>query len=453
MLKSIEDINTTKKRLKIEIPAEVVEREIGASLEGLRQKVKLPGFRPGKAPVNLLEKRYGKEIEAEVLEKVVPEHYNMALKEADLHPVAMPELEERFDFKRNNPLNLTFIIEIVPKIENLEYEQINVKDYPFELEESDVENTIKRLQEQKALFEVSEEPVGMDDMVSFDYLDSQLVDGENMPSLKDAISAMGNEVFPADIMAKALGKKKGDSIEFTKTFDNNVKQKELVGKTAKITLSVKEIKKKSLPQMDDEFAKDLGFENLVELREKLKDKILAAKKEHIQKLQKSEIIRKLVGSAAPEVPESLIENEIQSLAMDKGASGSREDSVATDTASDVIETASDTAPEENKDVNLIKAQQNIEDEEKKMRQKALFNVQASIIIDAIGKKEGIFVTDEELDQRISLLAQRLSATPEAVRSFYSYKEGSLDSLKQSILQDKVLDLLLSKAVIEKEENK
>jgi trigger factor len=226
-----------------------------------------------------------------------------------------------------------------------------------------------------------------------------------------------------------------------------------LGKTAKITLSLKEIKKKSLPQMDDEFAKDLGFENLVELREKLKDKILAAKKDHIQKLQKSEIIRKLVGSAAPEVPESLIENEIQSLAMDKGTSESHRDSIATDTASDVIETASNLAPEENKDIDLIKAQQNIEDEEKKMRQKALFNVQASVIIDAIGKKEGIFVTDEELDQRVSLLAQRLSATPEAVRSFYTYKEGSLDSLKQSILQDKVLDLLLSKAAIEKEENK
>ncbi len=109
MLKSIEDINATKKRLRIEVPAEVIEREIGSSLESLRQKVKIPGFRPGKAPVNLIEKRFGKEIEAEVLEKVVPEHYNMALREADLHPISMPELEEKFDFRRNNSLNLTFI--------------------------------------------------------------------------------------------------------------------------------------------------------------------------------------------------------------------------------------------------------------------------------------------------------------------------------------------------------
>jgi trigger factor len=453
LLKSIEDINATKKRIRIEVPAEVIEREIGSSLVTLRQKVKIPGFRPGKAPVNLIEKRFGKEIEAEVLEKVVPEHYNMALREADLHPISMPELEEKFDFKRNNPLELTFIVEVAPKIENLKYEQIAIKDYPLTVEESDIEDTIKRLQHQKAVYEVSEEPVGMDDMVSFDYVDSEIIDGENVPSLKDAITAMGNEIFPPDIMEIALGKKKDDIIEFTKTFDENATQKQLVGKTIKVKFSIKEIKTRSLPAIDDEFAKDLGVGNLAELREKLKEKIHLAKKDHIQKIQKAEIISSLVESVKPEVPDTLLTREMEALAMEKGVSESREESVATDTASDVIEAASDITTTEKTDLELIQAQKSIEDDEAKMKQKAIRNVQASLIIDAVGKKEGIFVTDDELDQRISVLAQRLSATPEAVRSFYNYKEGSLDSLKHSILQDKVLDLLLSKAVIGNEESK
>ena len=453
MLKSIEDINATKKRLRIEVPAEVIEREIGSSLESLRQKVKIPGFRPGKAPVNLIEKRFGKEIEAEVLEKVVPEHYNMALREADLHPISMPELEEKFDFRRNNPLNLTFIVEVAPKIENLKYEQIAIKDYPLTIEESDIEDTIKRLQNQKAVYEVSEEPVGMDDMVSFDYVDSEVLDGENVPSLKEAITAMGNEIFPPDIMERALGKKKDDIIEFTKTFDENAAQKQLIGKTVKVKFSLKEIKTRSLPAIDDEFAKDLGVGNLAELREKLKEKIHTAKKDHIQKIQKAEIISSLVESVNPEVPDTLLTREMEALAMEKGVSESQEDSVATDTASDVIEAASDITTTGGKDLDLIKAEKSIEDDEAKMKQKAIRNVQASLIIDAIGKKEGIFVSDDELDQRISVLAQRLSATPEAVRSFYNYKEGSLDSLKHSIFQDKVLDLLLSKAVIGNEESK
>ncbi len=453
MLKSIEDINATKKRLRIEVPAEVVEREIGSSLESLRQKVKIPGFRPGKAPVNLIEKRFGKEIEAEVLEKVVPEHYNMALREADLHPISMPELEEKFDFRRNNPLNLTFIVEVAPKIENLKYEQIAIKDYPLTIEESDIEDTIKRLQNQKAVYEVSEDPVGMDDMVSFDYVDSEVLDGENVPSLKEAITAMGNEIFPPDIMERALGKKKDEIIEFTKTFDENAAQKQLIGKTVKVKFSLKEIKTRSLPAIDDEFAKDLGVGNLAELREKLKEKIHTAKKDHIQRIQKAEIISSLVSSFNPEVPDTLLTREMEALAMEKGVSESQGDSVATDTASDVIKTASDSTTTGGKDLDLIKAEKSIEDDEAKIKQKAMRNVQASLIIDAVGKKEGIIVSDDELDQRISVLAQRLSATPEAVRSFYTYKEGSLDTLKHSIFQDKVLDLLLSKAVIGNEENK
>ncbi len=453
MLKSIEDINATKKRLRIEVPAEVIEREIGSSLENLRQKVKIPGFRPGKAPFNLIEKRFGKEIEAGVLEKVVPEHYNMALREADLHPISMPELEEKFDFKRNNPLNLTFILEVAPKIENLKYEQIAIKDYPLNIEESDIEDTIKRLREQKAVYEVSEEPVGMDDMVSFDYVDSEVLYGENVPSLKEAITTMGNEIFPPDIMEIALGKKKDDIIEFTKTFDENAAQKQFVGKTVKVKFSIKEIKTRSLPAIDDEFAKDLGVGNLAELREKLKEKIHTAKKDHIQRLQKAEIISSLVESVNPEVPDTLLAREIEALAMEKGVSESRADSVTADTSSDVIEAASDITTTGGKDLDLIKAEKSLEEDTAKMKQKAIRNVQASIIIDAIGKKEGVFVGDDELDQRISVLAQRLSATPEAVRSFYNYKEGSLDGLKHSIFQDKVLDLLLSKAVIGNEESK
>jgi trigger factor len=131
LLKTVENISTTKKRLKIEIASDMIESEIKDSLEKVRQRAKIPGFRPGKAPLSLIEKRFGKEIEAEVLEKVIPEKYNAALREASLSPVGMPELEEKFEFKRNTPLNLSFIIEVLPKIENLDYENIKVRDIRF----------------------------------------------------------------------------------------------------------------------------------------------------------------------------------------------------------------------------------------------------------------------------------------------------------------------------------
>lgn len=442
MLKSVEDITTTKKRIRIEIPSDIIEREIGSSFEKLKNSVKIPGFRPGKAPVALLEKRFGKEVEAEVLEKLVPEHVGYALREAALNPVTMPALDEKFEFRRNSPLNLSFTLEVLPDIGNLQYENLTVKDIPFAVEDSDVDDMLKRLQNQKAVFEVADKIIEMDDFVSFDYADGEILVGEPVPSLKEIISKLGNEILPPDLIEKAVGKKKGDIIEFTTQFDETFKQKELVGKTANIKLTITEIKKKTLPAIDDEFAKDLGLENMSGLREKLQEKLLEAKKQQIQRLQKAEIINKLIESHTFDVPESLINKELESLMMEKSIAESKEDSVPTTSITDILETATEGK----------KKEEGADDPEAKMKHQAMRNVQASVIINIIGKREGITVSDNEVNERLSVLAKKLSATPEAVKSFYTYKEGSLDGLKHSIYEEKVMDMLLSKAAIETKEN-
>ncbi len=440
MLKAVEDINQTKKRLRIEIAADLIEREIKNSLEKLRHTVKIPGFRPGKAPVNLIEKRFGKQVEAEVLEKVVPEHLGNAIREAAIDPVTMPVLEEEFDFKRNNPLAFAVTLEVKPKIENLAYENITVKDIPVNVEESDVEDALKALQNKKAVFEVADKVVEMDDFVSFEYVDSEIAGGEDISSVKETISKMGNEIFPPDIMEKVIGKQKGDIIEFTTTFAATA-SKELAGRTAQIKVKISEVKKKTLPEIDDEFAKDLGYETITDLREKAREKIYAAKTEHIRKIQKAEIIRKLVESSTFEVPESLVGKEIEAIMMHKSISGSKEDSVSQNSVSDTFEPVSSGQDTE---------QKKDEDLQAELRSKAVRNVQAHFILDTIGQKEGIVVSDNEVDERIASLAQKLSTTPESVRNYYLYREGSLDGLKHSIMEDKVMDALLAKATIEKE---
>jgi len=443
LLKTVENISTTKKRLKIEIASDMIESEIKDSLEKVRQRAKIPGFRPGKAPLSLIEKRFGKEIEAEVLEKVIPEKYNAALREASLSPVGMPELEEKFEFKRNTPLNLSFIIEVLPKIENLDYENIKVRDIPFSVEETDIDKTLTRLQNQKAVFEAADKEAEMDDLVTFEFTDCEIVGEETTPAVKELVSKIGNEIFPQDIMNKVIGKKKGDIIEFT-TVLNEVQSKELAGKTVNIKVKISEIKRKNLPTVDDEFAKDLGFENIAALREKLKEKILDSKKSHVQKIQKAEIINRIIEAGDFEIPETLLKREIEALIMEKSISESKDDAIYTDTMTEIMEKAESSESTEEK-------KEETEDPEAKLKQKATKNVQASLIIDAIGKKEGITVSDNEVDEQISLIAKRLSATPEVVRNFYMYKEGSMDSLRHSIFEEKVLDVLLSRAVIEKGE--
>ena len=443
MLKSVEDINATKKRLRIEIPSDIIEGEIRASLEKVRQNAKIPGFRPGKAPLTLIEKRFGKDIQAEVLDRIIPEHLTSAIREAAVNPITMPALDEEFNFERNSPINLSVTVEVMPKVENLNYENITVKDIPFTVEDSDIDEALKRLQNRKAIFEVADKVAETDDLVTFDYVDSKVVGGETDPAVKELMSKMGNEIFPPDLMEEVVGKKKGDIVEFTTTLDES-KSKELAGKTVSVKVRINEVKKKNLPEVDDEFAKDLGFGNLTELREKVRENIDAAKKEHLRKIQKAEILRKLLELNSVEVPEALLNREMESISLEKSISApdQEQDPGSPGTPLDVPEAAPGTDNEKSPEGERAD----------KLRDKALMNVRASIIVDAIGEKEGIVVTDGDVDERISFIAKKLSATPEAIKNFYMYKQGSLDEVKHSLYEEKVMDLLLSRAATVKEEN-
>lgn len=440
MLKSVEDISQTKKRLKIEIPADVIEREIQTALEKLRQTVQMPGFRAGKAPLRLIEKRYGKQVEADVLERVVPEQLTEAFREAALEPVTFPELEDEIEFKRNNPLDLTVTVEVKPKIDNLSYEQVTVPDIPVEVDEEEVEAALKALQNKRARFEVADTVVEQDDFVSFEYVDSESAEGVPLSEAnRKEIVELGNEIFPPDLVEQVIGKKKGDTVTFVRTFTES-DGKDLAGKTARITVRIAEVKRKVLPNIDDEFAKDLEYESVAELKEHLKEKILEAKKKHIKKIQKAQIVKKLVDDTEFDVPESMVRSEMEAILMHESVSGSREA-----TTSPGMEAGSS-------DSGTSQPSQQESDAEAraKIRDKAVRSVKAHFILDTIASREGITVSDAEVDARIASLARELSASPEAVRTFYMYRDGSLKGLRHSILEEKVMDMLVARATVEKE---
>ena len=446
MLQTVEDISLTKKRIRIEIPSDIIEKEIKDYLETLRQKTRIPGFRPGKAPLHLIEKRFGKGVEAEVLEKVIPEFYARALKEADLKPVAMPVFDEKLEYKRNNPLNLSLTVEVMPKIENLDYSGLKTNDISVSVEDSEIEDYLKRLQEHKALYEVVEKDIEKDDLVTFDYVDCEIVGEEMVPSLKEKILKMGKEILPIDIEEKLNGKKKGETVEFTNTLNEVFGIKELAGKTVKMKIMIREVKKKVLPAIDDEFAKDLGFGNLSELKEKIKENIYEAKKDQTAKIQKAEILRQIIESHNFEVPETMLTNELEALMIQAGTSGASKKMKGEENIQDESSVV-DLTPDETKQGQ----EEALENQASELREKALRNVRASIIIDAIGQREGVTVTEDEIKDRINFIAKQLSSKPEDIMKFYLAKEGPLEDLKHIIYQEKVLDILLSKATLEKGE--
>ncbi|MEK7197202.1 MAG: trigger factor, partial [Nitrospirota bacterium] len=317
MLKTVEDISSTKKRLKIEIPTEDIEKKIKDTLEKVRQKAKIPGFRPGKTPMNIIEKHFGKSAEAEAIEKIIPEFYEKALKEAGIVPVTQPALDGGINFQRNSPLSLALTVEIMPRIENLDYKNLAVKDIPVTVTDSDIETSLKRLQEGKATYELADKETEEEDLITVDY---EIKHDDQTMSAKDQVLKIGVEGLPKEISESLKGKKAGDVVEVETQFPEDFHVKALAGKKAVVKNAVKAVKKKNLPAMDDELAKDMGFENMESLRTGIKEEIESAKKNQVMKVQRDEILEKLVNAHDFDVPDAMLEKELSAMLAELKAS-------------------------------------------------------------------------------------------------------------------------------------
>lgn len=404
MLKSLQDLSPTKKRLKIEIPAEDIESEIQKTLLNVQRTSKLPGFRPGKAPIGMIEKKFGREVEAEVFEKIVPEYYAKALKEANITPVSRPVAEEPFDFKRNSPLSMTVTVEVMPKVENLNYKGITVKDISVKVTEEDIEKVLKNIAEERAAYESSEAKVEMGDLITIDYTVKD--DGTDA---KDFVLKVGSGPYPEEFFDSLVGKKRDNEFEVEADFPAEL-ESPFAGRKIKFGIKIKEVKKRNIPLLDDDFAKDIGFESMGQLKDKINDNMLASKNKEAERIKQKELMDKLIEMHEFAVPESLVNAEISTVISEIRATGkdARTDEALTEEIKPHVEKG----------------------------------VKASILLELIGDKEGITANEEEMKQEILSIAQRFYVSPENVVKYYTARDGSLDGLRRSVFEKKVLNFLL-----------
>ncbi|MBI4686253.1 MAG: trigger factor [Nitrospirae bacterium] len=419
MLKGVEEISSTTKRLKINIPSDIIEGEIIKAYDKLRASVKIPGFRPGKVPQAILEKKFAKDVQMQVIERVVPEYYSKALQEAEIAPVTYPNIEEKLELVRNQPLSFTVTVEVKPKIGNLKYEGIELKERTFSVEDAEVESAIKGLQESRALFQVSEEPIKEDDMVIVDY--DALADGEPVKEL----SAKGYPIIlsyqgvPKEFSEALLGKKQGDTADVTMHFEDTHANKAVAGKDVLFKVSVTEAKKKVLPELNDEFAKGVGLKDMEELKKKTHDDIYKGKKHQTEMQYKKELLNLLISSHDFDVPPSMLREELELLVYKAKEAAKRKG-------------------------EALKG----EDELRKEHESAAReNVKGVLILEAIGRKEKVEVTEQEVNKLIEEIAEGYNISVEEVKKFYLTRDGSLDSLKIKLYGDKVLDFVLEKAAV------
>ncbi len=417
----VEDISSVKKKINIEVDPDYVSKEMDKALSDVAKKAKIPGFRPGKAPKTVVEKHYGEEVRSEVMQRLISESYLRALEENKLSPVQMPAIDTVSTLAKGSPLSFTATVEVRPKIELGTYDGIEVKEQNIAVSDEEVDQTIDRLREMYANLEVVEgRPLEKNDTAIIDF--EGFRDGKSIDGAKatDYMLGLGTNALIPGFEDQLVGMNKGEMREIKVTFPADYNNKELAGKDAAFKVTLKEIKKKVLPELNDDFAKDIGQDKTVaELKEGIKKDIDIRKHNDQISAQREELLSKLVESHTFDVPPGMVEHELMSMARSYATRMTRR----------------------GMDMKSIDVEK-FREENRPMAEK---RVKGILILDEIAVKENLDVTEQEITSALSTMARSANQSVDAIRKYYESQEGGLDNLRASLIQEKALGLLLSRA--------
>ena len=405
----IEEVSKTKRIFKIEVPTDVVTKEFDDAYDNLRKRAKIPGFRPGKAPLSIIEKRYGKDVEADLLKKLIPDYYFEAVKDSGVTPLTLPDIGD-VDLKKGGPLTFTASVEIKPKIERVNYEGIELKKEEVEVTDKDVDDRIQEFREYNAQLGVAEDDhILVDgDYVQVDY--DGFKEGKPVEGLKreGVLFQIGAGAVAPEVDKKLIGARKGEEVEV------HLPEPDYI-----LKIKILEVKTKDLPELNDELAKDIGgYNTLAELRDRLRGDILDDKKETLKAAYKKEIVKRLIEMNPVEAPPILVEKEMKRfLTRTKTYMGKKDEFV----------------PEEEQALR------------KKYMPFAEEEVKGDLLLFAIAENDGIIAAEGEIEEEIKLMARRGNQDVQVVRRSLESMDRGLEGLKTKIIVDKVLKLIMDRA--------
>jgi trigger factor len=408
-----------KHALEISVPVAEVDKESERAAVQIQGKVRLPGFRPGKAPLSIVKTRFAGDIRQEVLDALVPRFLQAAVEKENLHLVGRPAISD-VHFHSGEPLRFRAEFEVAPAFELGEYRGVTVTYNEPEVTDADVDARVEQIRDQKAQY-VNEEPRALADG------DYAVVSLESLEGVAEKVSQdelmlkIGDEATMKEFSENLRGASPEDVREFAVTYPEDYDRPALAGKTVKFRAAVKAVRRKDLPDLNDEFAKDLGdFKTLEELKETIRKSIQQERERHAQEEAKSQLIDTLVDAHDFPVPDAYIdrqveinvENQLRSLAA------------------------------QGVDPNQIKLDWAKVRESQKDR--AVRDVKASLILDKIGEREAIGPTQEEVDREVQRIARQQREAAAVTRAKLQ-KEGGLARIAGHIRTDKTLSFLFEHA--------
>jgi trigger factor len=424
MKANVEEISSIKKKVSIEISEDQVNKEVESFYKDLGKKAKIKGFRPGKVPRDILERYFKDYVKAEVIQKLIEETYPQALSETDLHPVSPPVIDPG-GFEDGKPFQYSAMIEVKPDIQLEEYTGLKIEGKKEEVKDEEVEERLKALQNLHANLKTISEarPIQTGDYVIVDY--EARLGGKPLEGGKaiDFTVEVGSGQFIPAFEEKLIGLKPEEEKEIEVSFPEDYGYQKWAGKTISFHVKIKEIKEKILPPLDDEFAKDLGdYASFEELKVKLKGEIEKEKELALERQLKDQVVDQLLEINPFDVPESLVGEQAKAMVSD---------------------TKLRLAAQGVALKKLGVSEEKLQEDYKAMAQK---QVRTFLILEKIAGAEGIAVTDEEADDHLREMSERMHQKFDVVKRYYE-KNGLLPEVKAGIIRDRTLNFLLEKANI------
>jgi len=425
---TVEEVGPCKVKVGVEIGSDTVQKEIDEKYQELNDTTALPGFRKGHAPRALLERKFGKEILDKLKYDLVNNSFNEVQEEKKLEPIGEPELDlDKLSVEPGKAFSYEFTMEIRPTLEIKEYTGLTAQKPKIEVTEKDIDQVIENFRNARAELEPASDSTAKEgDQIICDF---ELFDGEKSLQkaenqalfLTEHISFFGTEL--KDFHKEVQGKKSGSKLEIKVTLPDTYPDKEYAGKETLLKAEIKGIKRKNLPELNEDFAKAFDCDTMDELREYLQKRILREKEDDAKQYMADQIVTSLVEKNDFPMPEGLVKS-----GTDEAIQRSRIEMMTRGMKEDEIEKNIKELTSESRD-NMVKL------------------LKTNFILDHIAEKERIYVTEDQIEDRLQKLAAHHGVWPHELKAKME-EDGSMPQLRRQMRHDAVRDHLLSKAKIE-----
>ncbi|NLU11381.1 MAG: trigger factor [Tepidanaerobacter acetatoxydans] len=428
---NLEKIEKNTAYLNFEVDAEQLEKAIQQAYKKNAKRFAIPGFRRGKAPRKLIEMHYGPEVfYEEAIQILLPEVYQKGVEEYKLQPVDQPKFDVQ-QIETGKPLLASAEVVVKPEVKIEEYKGLEVEKVVHNVTEDEVEKQLLIMQEKNArLVAVEDKAAAEGDIAIIDFegsIDNEPFEGgkaENYPL------QLGSGMFIKGFEEQVIGMMPGETKDIPVTFPKDYNAEELAGKNAVFTVTLKELKRKELLPLDDDFAKDVSeFDTLAELKEDIKNKLQQEAKSVEENSLRASIIDKLIEKAEVDIPEVMINHEVDNILLNLAIN------LKQSTGYDLT-------------TYLESTGMTLQELRDRYHDAAVRNVKTSLILEEIGKLENITVTDEELENKIKELAEMYKKPLEEYEK--SLSPENKEGIKDLVLTEKIFDFLIKNSnIIEK----